>query len=74
MYAQAAFEDEFMEFYDGPGAYARAPSDPEYTVHMQPLCRADGSFAAPGKQMLIVNAQMVHLMQDIDGNATEMRH
>lgn len=37
--------------------YARAPSDTEHKVYLRYPCQADGSFTAPGKVVLIVNAR-----------------
>lgn len=57
LYAEAARRREFMESYDVPGAYARAPADPRYKVRLHQPRRADGLYTKAGHDVLIVNAQ-----------------
>jgi Reverse transcriptase (RNA-dependent DNA polymerase) len=55
-YAAAAVSHEYIESYDVPGAYPRAPNDPKFRVVMRQPPRADGSLTHPGCNVLLSKA------------------
>ena len=56
-YADAAINNAYVESYDVPSAYPRAPADPEFPCFMKQPLKADGTFTCPGMVFRLDGAQ-----------------
>lgn len=56
-YADAAINSAYVESYDVPNAYPRAPSDPDYPTFLKQPPRSDGSLTYPNQDIRLDGAQ-----------------